>query len=95
MTDRCSHTRARAPHTPLWVPKDPRAGVCACDMDTPNAGKIIFSVDLRAEGQGPPVEIRLRRFLKCALRSFGLRAVEVRQTQPQTPDVPQDASEDH
>jgi hypothetical protein len=36
-----------------------------------------FRVSLRAEGEGPPAVIRLRSFLKVALRAFGLRAVAV------------------
>lgn len=33
----------------------------------------IVQVSLKAEGQGPPVAIRLRRWLKAALRGYGLR----------------------
>jgi hypothetical protein len=36
-----------------------------------------YRITIRAEGQGPPAIIRLRRFLKALLRVAGLRAVEV------------------
>jgi hypothetical protein len=36
-----------------------------------------FLLSLRAEGAGPPGIIRLRRALKCLLRSCGLRCVRV------------------
>ncbi len=34
-------------------------------------------ITLQTEGPGPPVEIRVRRFLKSALRCYGLRCVRV------------------
>lgn len=34
-------------------------------------------VTLQADGPGPPVEVRLRRWLKAALRAWGLRCVRV------------------
>jgi hypothetical protein len=34
-----------------------------------------FLVALRAEGEGPPAVIRLRRWLKASLRGYGLRCV--------------------
>lgn len=37
----------------------------------------VFVVSLKAEGAGPPPIIRLKRFLKTALRSHKLRAVSV------------------
>ena len=37
-----------------------------------------FEIILRAEGAGPPVAIRLRRWLKAALRGYSLRCVSVR-----------------
>lgn len=33
-----------------------------------------FVIRLTAEGSGPPLEIRIRKFLKCALRQYRLRA---------------------
>jgi len=45
-----------------------------------------FIITVEAEGRdGPPVIIRLRKFLKCALRSFGIRCVNIR---PETPPDP-------
>jgi hypothetical protein len=38
-----------------------------------------FLVELRAEGPGPPAVVRLRRWLKTALRQHGLRCVSVRE----------------
>ena len=49
----------------------------------------IFRVTLRAEGHGPPAIVRLRRWLKAALRSHGLRcvsAVEINLDGPPTPE---------
>ena len=34
-----------------------------------------WTLTFRATGQGPPVEIRVRRLLKAALRTYGLRCV--------------------
>ncbi len=36
-----------------------------------------FTIVVRPEGDGPPAEIRLRRFLKTALRSYGLRCTAI------------------
>lgn len=33
----------------------------------------VWTISLRSEGDGPSTEQRLRRFLKSALRAFGLR----------------------
>jgi hypothetical protein len=38
-----------------------------------------YLVELRAAGPGPPAVIRLRRWLKAALRQHGLRCVSVRE----------------
>lgn len=46
-----------------------------------------YEIVVRAEGPGPAAAIRLRRFLKCALRSFGLRCLGIRQI-PQIPPTP-------
>ena len=45
-------------------------------MTTPGPGSV-YRVSVRATGPGPPAATRLRRFLKCALRAFGLRWVAV------------------
>jgi hypothetical protein len=61
---------------------------------TPTAAESTpFIVVLRAEGAGPPVAIRLRRWLKTALRSHGLRAISVREatTAAQGQTLPNDS----
>ncbi len=37
-----------------------------------------WTLVFRAEGDGPPVEIRVRKLLKAALRCYRLRCVQVR-----------------
>ena len=46
-----------------------------------------FEIILKAEGAGPPVAIRLRRFLKGALRNYGLRCVQIGEVQDPTMPV--------
>lgn len=46
----------------------------------PNLEQVLLT--LRAEGPGPPPAIRLRRALKCLLRSFGLRCVSIEESRP-------------
>ena len=41
--------------------------------------------DDRNDPAQPPVEIRLRRFLKAALRSYGLRCTSIQERPPETP----------
>ncbi len=36
-----------------------------------------FTITVAPEGAGPPPDVRLRRLLKAALRSFKLRVVDV------------------
>lgn len=43
-----------------------------------------WTISLRAEGPGPPVEVRVRRALKWLLRSFGLRCTSVSAAKPAT-----------
>lgn len=38
----------------------------------------IWRLDVAAEGDGPPVDVRVRASLKRMLRSFGLRCVDFR-----------------
>lgn len=38
-----------------------------------------WTLTFRAEGDGPPVELRVRRLLKAALRCHGLRCIDVSQ----------------
>jgi hypothetical protein len=48
-----------------------------------NAPPETWVLSFKAEGDGgPPVEIRVRRLLKRALRSFGLRCVDFRVAAP-------------
>ncbi len=42
-----------------------------------NGESEVWRIDVRAVGPGPPVAIRLRKFLKLALRGYGLRCVGV------------------
>ena len=70
----CIHT----PHTPLAAPTQKSAarvgGQRAREHNTkPDE---IWNLSFRAEGEGPPAEIRVRRFLKVALRRFGLKCVD-------------------
>ncbi len=52
----------------------------------------VWTLTLRAEGDGPPVEIRVRRVLKWLLRSFGLRCVRVsEERQPEAEEGKQGA----
>jgi hypothetical protein len=37
-----------------------------------------WTLTFRAEGDGPPVEIRIRRLLKAALRVYRLRCIAAR-----------------
>ncbi len=46
-------------------------------MTTSTEKETLLKVTLRAEGQGPPVSVRWRRFLKASLRGYGLRATKV------------------
>lgn len=46
------------------------------DKQTENgAGQFAYSLTLKATGEGPPAIIRLRHFLKAALRQYGLRCI--------------------
>jgi hypothetical protein len=45
-----------------------------------------WQVTLQAEGAGPPVYVRLKRCLKNMLRSFGIRAVDIRQIKEKSDD---------
>jgi hypothetical protein len=46
-------------------------------MAKPNKSQPVFRVLLRAQPGKVPATIRLKRFLKLALRAFGLRCVAV------------------
>ncbi len=47
--------------------------------------KTCYRLKITAEPRGVPPEIRLRRFLKTALRVFGLRCTEVLEESPAIP----------
>lgn len=51
-------------------------------------GTTCYIIHLRPEGDGPPPEIRLKRLLKAALRSFGLRCVDLRQVDREQEPAP-------
>lgn len=38
----------------------------------------IWTLSFIAKGDGPPIEIRVRRLLKSAIRTFGLKCVDYR-----------------
>lgn len=43
----------------------------------PESDPEVWVIHVRATGDGPPVHIRVRKFLKCALRAYGLRCTRV------------------
>lgn len=67
-------------------PRKEKLGGC----DRP--GKPTFALTLEAlpSWDGPPAIIRLRKFLKAALRSYGLKCIECREAERH--DAPQDNS---
>jgi hypothetical protein len=38
----------------------------------------VWILSFRAEGDGPPVEVRVRRLLKAALRCYRLRCIDAK-----------------
>lgn len=44
-----------------------------------------FKIVVHAEGDGPPVSVRLKRFLKSALRGWGLRCSSIEAVQTPEP----------
>jgi hypothetical protein len=77
-------THTHSPHTPLEGVNASRVGgVCAHETED-------FTFTFTATGDGPPVEIRVRRMLKSALRHYGLKAswalpAQAALTKPKTP----------
>ena len=74
----------RSKNGPTWLMGRPAAKPAlsrrkeismTADAKTTNRPQEAYIVTLRPTGEGPPGPIRLRRFLKCALRSFGLRCI--------------------
>lgn len=53
------------------------------EFDVPQPDVTRWILSFRAEGDGPPVELRVRRLLKAALRCHGLRCVHVAEQVPQ------------
>ena len=45
---------------------------------TPPEDRTAWVLSFRAEGGGPPVEVRVRRLLKAALRHYRLRCIDAR-----------------
>ena len=54
-----------------------------------------FRVHLEAPADDVPAAIRLRRFLKMALRSFNLRCTGIVQTPDAEPDAPPTMPKEH
>ena len=52
----------------------------------------IWRLDFQADGDGPPVELRIRRLLKSALRRFGLKCVDYAQFRPSAVHTPETSS---
>ena len=85
------HARTSPPHPPCMRERTTGlVGKRVCDEEsTPNYSKpeyrktrmknqfAITLKDERNDPAQPPVEIRLRRFLKAALRSYGLRCTSI------------------
>ncbi len=61
------HTRAVPPYPPCGRERPTGLGVSACESED-------YTFQFVATGDGPPVEIRVRRMLKATLRCYGLRA---------------------
>jgi hypothetical protein len=57
------------------------------------AESLTFRITLQAERSPVPAAVRLRRFLKAALRTYGLRATEVAEI-PLSPDNGADGPND-
>ena len=47
-----------------------------------------YRIDLQAEASTVPAHVRLKRALKCLLRSFGFKAQRVEHLQPEAPVLP-------
>jgi hypothetical protein len=66
----------KIPHTPCKS-QEGSTGLVAQKQSHTTADEC-WLIQLRAEGDGPPLAIRVRRLLKAALRRYGLRAVPVK-----------------
>lgn len=54
-----------------------------------------WTLTFRPEGDGPPVELRVRRLLKLALRVCGLRCVGLREAAARQPAVGREPRQTH
>lgn len=52
-----------------------------------------YRLIVRAEGKGPPVPVRLRRFVKWLLRGFGVRVLSIEEVKPAVAPAQVDAGE--
>jgi hypothetical protein len=76
----CTHT----PHTPRAVCEHTH-GLANLRTQTRQEEATlpeVWTLSFRAEGDGPPAELRVRALLKRALRSHGLRCVDYRLAPP-------------
>ena len=92
------YTHTSPPHPPCGRERPTGAGVrgritnspsapestASTTVEKPIATSDRFSVELTADGDGPPADVRLRRWLKLGLRCHGLRCVGV----ADVPEVP-------
>jgi hypothetical protein len=67
---------ARPPNTPSGCANAPLGRYVRVRKNEKSA---VYTLTLRAEGNGPPAAIRLRKALKVMLRSFGLRCILIQQ----------------
>jgi hypothetical protein len=70
------------PRGPTWLMGSKRPKV---KRPPPQA---VYTVTLQPTGDGPPPIVRLRKLLKAALRSYGLRCVECREVATEAPPLP-------
>lgn len=68
-----AHARAPAHARDTTSSRNGNPRVTSVGSVTPDRSAI--TITFRAEGDGPPLEIRARQFLKLALRRFGLRCI--------------------
>jgi hypothetical protein len=59
----------------------------------PDQGQPVYRLTLRAQPGAVPPVVRLRRLLKTALRSFGLRCLAVEEVRPDDPEPCPDAAD--
>jgi hypothetical protein len=69
-------SRAHPPCTPRGCANAPRGGVCA---RVRNERSTAYTLTLRSVTSDVPEMIRMRRLLKCMLRSFCFKCVDIKQ----------------